>query len=76
MFAWFLAELAGGGKSAAAVPAKERIRFPGGGRSPSRVEDRPLCDISAAGSTPFAHVPAASGKLDLSSEKTIINACS
>jgi hypothetical protein len=42
----------------------------------SRIEDRPLCDISAAGSASFAHEPVTSGKLELGSEKTIIDACS
>ncbi len=68
-------ELAGRGKSAAAVLAKGGFDFRAVAKQ-SRIEDRLFCDISAAGSTPFAHVPAATGKLDLSSEKTIINACS
>jgi hypothetical protein len=42
----------------------------------SRVADRPLCDISGARRAPFAHVPPGTATLDLSSEKTIINACS
>jgi hypothetical protein len=42
----------------------------------SRIADRPLCDISGARRAPFAHAPQATATLDLSSEKTILNACS
>jgi hypothetical protein len=55
------------------VPARETIRFPGGGEA-SRIVGRPVCGISVPGSAPFAHVPLATARLDLSSEKMSSNA--
>jgi len=42
----------------------------------SRDEGRPICEMSAARRAPLLRVPAETCRLDVSSEKTILNACS